>query len=191
VSISTVPRTPVRSVLLMVGAAAGLIALAGCSGGSSPAAPAANQSGGKPAASAVAAGPVPGGTHEFQGVLTVTGATSQSVKFTEPLENLPSCADLAQTGEQGTWSIPDPGSDTFDLGINATPYKGPGTYTAMSTFTNSTWLVADNQQWDPVSASVASVTVKSDGSGSASVTDLQNEYTPGPNVTSTETWTCS
>jgi hypothetical protein len=192
VLIRTATRTPVRSALAVAGAAAGLLVLAGCSGGSSPAASAAGQSGaGAATTAAAAAGAGSGGVHQFQGVLTVTGATSQSAKFTEPLEELPSCADLAQSGEQGTWSIPSSDSSTFTFGINAAPYKGPGTYTAMSTFSNSTWLTAAGQEWEPVAASTGSLTVKADGSGSFTFTDLQNDYTPGPAASGTVTWTCS
>jgi hypothetical protein len=167
------------------------MALAACSGGSSPAAPVAGQSGAPLITAPAAAGGSAGGTHEFQGVLTVTGAYKQTLKFTEPLENLQPCNVLAQSGEQGTWSLPSPPETTFSLGINVEPYKGAGTYTDLSAMQNSTWLDADNQEWDPVSATVAKVTVNSDGSGSATFTDLENEYSPGISVSGTETWTCS
>jgi hypothetical protein len=116
------------------------------------------------------------------------------MNFTESLEFLPSCSVLAQGGEQGTWSIPQPTSEqTFALNWNVTPYTGPGTFTDPTLFQDSVWVYAPYQgstdQFNQISGSVLSITVKSDGSGSATFSNLQDG--DGLALSGSETWTCS
>lgn len=110
------------------------------------------------------------------------------------LTDLPSCSSLAQNGAgDQTWSLPSSDSETSYLNWNVQPYTGPGTYTDPSVFENSVELDAPYQgtvdEFDQVSASVLSVTVNSDGSGSPTFQHLQDgDQLP---VNGSETWTCS
>jgi len=136
--------------------------------------------------------PAAGGTHEFTATLTVTGAVTKTVNFTQGLPNLPPCATLAKTGFSGaTWSIPQANSAAEMLNWNVDPYNGPGTYSDVSTYHNSVALTdqASGTEYDPVDASVMSVIVKADGSGSATFKNLQDS--DGNAVSGSETWTCS
>jgi hypothetical protein len=133
---------------------------------------------------------LPTSAHEFSGTLSVSGATTQTATFTETLENLPACSVLAKTGADGTWSIPQPDSNTFSLNWNISPYSGPGTFTNPSDFQDSVELDAAGQEFDPVASSTLLITVNADGSGSAKFSNLQNQYTQAA-VNGTETWTCS
>jgi len=183
--------------LVLVGAA---LLVAAC-GSSATSAPATNGSNGATATnSASSAGQVAnptiaavaGGSHEFSATLTVSGALTKTVNFTQGLANLPPCATLAKTGFAGaTWSIPLPNSAAETLNWNVTPYNGPGTYSDASTYENSVELTdqASGTEYDPVDASVMSVIVKVDGSGSATFQNLED--TDGNAVNGSETWTCS
>ncbi len=78
----------------------------------------------------------------------------------------------------------------FKLNWNVSPYKGPGTYADPSTYQGSVELDASNgDEYDPVTASVLSLTVKADGSGSATFKNLEDQYTNAA-VSGSETWTC-
>jgi hypothetical protein len=134
-------------------------------------------------------GAVSAGTHEFDATLQVSGAVMQSLNFSQPLTDMPACSALAQSGFQGTWSIPQPNSTTFFLTWNVTPYTGPGTYADVSTYQGSVELDANGVEFDALPESVLSVTVKADGSGSATFQNLQDEYT-GNSVDGSETWVC-
>jgi hypothetical protein len=134
-------------------------------------------------------GAVSGGAHEFDATLQVTGAVTQSLNFSQALTDLPACSALAQSGFQGTWSIPQPNSTTFSLTWNVTPYMGPGTYTDASTYEGSVELDANGVEFDALPESVMAVTVNADGSGSATFQNLQDEYT-GNSVDGSETWVC-
>ena len=135
--------------------------------------------------------PASGGSHEFVAKLSVTGAFTQSLDFTEPLTDLPPCSTLAKTGFTGaTWSVPQPNSEDFYLQWNVTPYTGPGTYTDVSTFQDSVEIIGNQGvEYDPVDSSVLSLTIKADGSGSATFKTLTDAYS-GDTVNGTETWTC-
>jgi hypothetical protein len=185
--------TPARRGL--VGGAAGLLLLCATGCGGSTVAPSLTAgtptgSAATPAASTSAAS----GTHEFRATLQVTGTVTQSTSFTMSLTDLPSCSSLAQTGAGSeTWSVPISNSTTFFLNWNVTPYTGPGTFTDPTLFQNSVELDAPYQgtvaEFDQVSGSVLSITVKSDGSGSATFSDLQDALSN--TISGSETWTCS
>ena len=128
------------------------------------------------------------GSHEFKATLQVTGSVTQSLNFTETLSVLPPCSTLAKTGFGGTWSIPQPNTGSVKLNWNVTPYSGPGTFTTKSLFKGSVELDTATDQYSPVAASVLSITVNADGSGSASFQKLKDGY--GGVVSGTETWTC-
>jgi hypothetical protein len=131
------------------------------------------------------------GPHEFKATLTVSGATKQTETFTENLSVLPACSVLAKTGAGGTWSLPAGGSTSFVLNWNVSKgFNGPGTYTDPADFEGSVELDANSEEFDPVPSSVLSVTVKPDGSGSATFQNLQDQYSQAA-VNGTETWTCS
>ena len=134
--------------------------------------------------------PVSGG-HEFVAKLSVTGAFTQSLDFTEPLTDLPPCSTMAKTGATGgTWSVPQPNSEDFYLQWNVTPYTGPGTYTDVSTFQDSVQVIGNQGvEYDPVDSSVLSLTIKADGSGTATFKNLQDTYS-GYAVSGSESWTC-
>lgn len=68
-------------------------------------------------------------------------------------------------------------------------HTGPGADTNQADFQDSEWDAASGQ-FDPVSSSVLSVTVKPDGSGSATLQGLEDQYT-NDMVNSSETWTHS
>jgi hypothetical protein len=92
-----------------------------------------------------------------------------------------------------TWSIPQSNSQTFTLNWNITPYNGPGTYTDATDFQNSVEVDGSYQgtddQFDQVSGTTLSITVNSNGSGSATFSNLQDgDQLP---VAGSETWTCS
>jgi hypothetical protein len=133
--------------------------------------------------------------HEFKATLTVTGAVKRTEKFTENLSVLPKCSVLA-TGslpyQKGRgWSLPAGGSSSFSLNWNVSKgFKGAGTYTNPKDFQDSVEFTAPAGQFDPVSSSVLSVTVKSNGSGKATFKNLQDGYTNAA-VSGNETWTCS
>jgi hypothetical protein len=148
-----------------------------------------NTAGSSSQVSSPTSGAVSGGTHEFNATLQVSGAVTQSLNFSQPLTDLPACSTLAQSGFQGIWSIPEPNSETFYLNWNVTPYTGPGTYADASTYEGSVELDANGVEFDALPASVLSVTVKADGSGSATFQNLQDEYT-GSSVDGSETWVC-
>jgi hypothetical protein len=136
------------------------------------------------------AGPVSGGGHEFVATLKVTGSVTQSVDFTETLSVLPACAVLAQTGFGGKWSIPQPmTSRALALNWNITPYGGPGTFTKRTSFGGSVELDTTTDQFTPVAASVLSITVNPDASGSATFSKLKDGL--GATVSGSETWTCN
>lgn len=85
---------------------------------------------------------------------------------------------LAKTGIQGTWSIPQPSaSRTLVLNWNITPYNRPGTFTKRAAFAGSVELDAPQGQFTPVAASVLSITVNPDGSGTATFSELKDGYT--------------
>jgi hypothetical protein len=183
---------------LVIGAGTALLlCIAACGGASSNApatsAPAQGTVTSAPATSAPAS-TASGGAHEFKGTLTVTGTVSQSTTFTQSLTYLPSCADLAKDGMSGqTWSIPQPSSQTFYLNWNVSPYTGPGTFTDPTLFEDSVEVDAPYQgttdEFDQVDGTTLSITVNSDGSGSATFQNLQDgDQLP---VSGTETWTCS
>jgi len=143
------------------------------------------------AASPTSAPAAGGGTHQFKATLTVTGAVKKTVDFTQPLTALPPCATLAQTGFSGTWSIPQPNSSDFKLNWNVDGYKGPGTYADASAYDNSVEFDgASGEEFDQVDASVLSVTINADGSGTATFQKLQDQMMD-KSVNGTETWTCS
>ena len=134
-------------------------------------------------------GPLAGGGREFSATLKVTGSVTQSVDFTETLALLPACSVLAQTGFNGTWSIPQPSvSRALVLNWNITPYSGPGTFTKRAAFAGSVEFDTATDQFTPVPASVLSITVNSDGSGSATFSKLNDGL--GGTVSGSETWTC-
>lgn len=186
-----------RFRLILVGAAL-LVAACGSSATSVPATNGSNQAGATNAAGSTSQAanpttvPVADGTHEFTATLTVTGAVAKTVNFTQGLPYLPPCATLAKTGFTGaTWSIPQGNSAAEMLNWNVSPYNGPGTYSDVSTYENSVELTdqASGTEYDPVDASVMSITVNADGSGSATFKNLQD--TDGNAVNGSETWTCS
>jgi hypothetical protein len=175
---------------LIAGAGALVLLCTAACGAASSTAPAT----GTPAQGAATATPASSGSHEFKGTLTVTGTVSQSLNFTQDLSVLPSCSDLAATGMAGqTWSIPQPSSQAFSLNWNITPYSGPGTFTDPSLFQDSVDLNVPYQgsddQFDQVDGTTLSITVSSDGSGSATFQNLQDGDQLPEN--GTETWTCS
>lgn len=140
-------------------------------------------------------GAVSGGTHQFLGTLSVTGAVTQSASFTQNISGRPACAAFAQSGiNAGThpsvWYLPDNSGSSFLLTWDVLTYAGPGTYTDESTFTVS--LAAGGLEFVPLTAtsSTLSVTVKADGSGSATFANLQDQVTKAA-VSGSETWTCS
>ena len=177
----------------MGGAGALLLLCASACGASSVASSSSGAAAGG-AVSSAASTAAASGSHEFTATLKVTGTVTQSSTFTETLEFLPACSTLASTGESGTWSIPiDTSEDTFSLNWNITPYTGPGTYTDPNSFQDSVEVDAPYQgttdEFDQVSGTSLSITVKSDGSGSASFSNLQDgDQLP---VSGSETWTCS
>ena len=180
--------TRVRRVLLGAAAALFIVGAAAC--GSSSAGSLSGPSSLSSALSSAASS----GTHEFSASLSATGTVTQSTTFTETLEFLPSCSTLAKSGESGTWSIPQSLTNTsFTLNWNVTPYTGPGTYTDPKAFQDSVELDAPYQgssdAFDQVSGTSLSITVNSDGSGSAKFTNLQDN--DGLDESGTETWTCS
>jgi hypothetical protein len=98
--------------LILVGAAL-LVAACSSSATSVPATNGSNQASATNAAASTSQGANPttaavaSGTHEFTAILTVTGAVTKTVNFTQGLPYLPPCATLAKTGFTGaTWSIP-------------------------------------------------------------------------------------
>ena len=134
-------------------------------------------------------GPVSGGSHQFDATLKVTGSVTQSADFTETLSLLPACSVLARTGFGGTWSIPQPSiSRALVLNWNITPYSGPGTFTKRTAFASSVEFDTATDQFTPVAASVLSITVNADGSGSATFSKLKDGL--GGTVNGSETWTC-
>jgi hypothetical protein len=130
-----------------------------------------------------------GGSHEFTATLQVTGSVTQSANFTETLSVLPPCSTLAKTGFGGTWSIPQPNTGSVKLNWNVTPYTGPGTFATKSQFKGSVELDTATDQYSTVPATVLSITVNADGSGSATFQKLKDGY--GGVVSGSETWTCS
>lgn len=190
---SASPALLLRQCAAVVLTSACIVSLAAC-GSSSQATVAATEAGSSQSA---ASGEVSGGNptnppadqHEFQATLEITGAEQQSLTFTESLSVLPACSVLAVTGAQGTWSVPQPSSQTFLLNWNITPYKGPGTYTAKTAFQGSVEVDTPKDQFTPVPKSVLSITVKADGSGSATFQNLQDST--GAAIKGSETWTCS
>lgn len=135
-------------------------------------------------------GPVTGGGHQFVATLKVTGSVNQSIDFTETLSVLPACSVLAKTGFGGTWSIPQPStSRALVLNWNITPYSGPGTFTKRAAFAGSVGFDTATDQFTPVAASVLSITVNPDGSGSATFSKLKDGL--GGTVDGSETWACS
>jgi len=167
------------------------MAVVSACGSSSTATASANAAAPSSQALSPTSGGLSGGAHEFTATLQVTGAVTQTLNFTQSLSVLPACSVLAQSGFSGTWSIPQPNSTAFVLNWNVTPYTGAGTYADASTYQGSVELDANQgEEFDPVAASVMSVTVKADGSGSATFQNLQDEYT-GASVSGSETWTCS
>ncbi|MFI5461516.1 MAG: hypothetical protein ACHRXM_39490 [Isosphaerales bacterium] len=157
--------------------------------GAAPATTAPGGAGSSNAALGPTSGPVSGGGHEFVATLKVTGSITQSVDFTETLSVLPACSILAQTGFTGTWSIPEPSiSRALVLNWNVTPYSGPGTFTKRAVFAGSVELDTATDQFTPVAASVLSITVNPDGSGSATFSKLKDGL--GASVNGSETWTC-
>ncbi|MGD0409793.1 MAG: hypothetical protein ABSB34_12495 [Candidatus Limnocylindrales bacterium] len=158
--------------------------------GAAPAATAPGGAGSSNAAPGATSGPVSGGGREFVTTLKVTGSVTQSVDFTETLALLPACSVLAQTGFGGTWSIPQSlTSSALVLSWNIKPYSGPGTFTKRAAFAGSVELDTTTDQFTPVAASVLSITVNPDGSGSATFSKLKDGL--GGTVSGSETWTCS
>lgn len=178
-----------------------IVAVSACGSSSATTGPAANPTSAAnatnaPVATSQAAGPTTapaagGGTRQFKATLTVTGAVTKKVDFTQPLTALPPCATLAQAGFSGTWSIPQPNTNDFKLNWNVDGYKGPGTYADASAYDNSVEFDgAGGEEFDQVDASVLSITVNADGSGTATFQNLQDQMMD-KSVNGTETWTCS
>jgi hypothetical protein len=134
---------------------------------------------------------VSGGSHQFTATLTVRGAVSFTLTFTQPLSVLPACPEIAKTGFTGkTWSIPQPNTQNSKLNWNVQPYNGPGTYSDPKTFGNSVELTGPKgDEYDQVDASVLSVTVNGVGAGAATFQNLQDS--DEKSVSGVETWTCS
>jgi hypothetical protein len=126
----------------------------------------------------------------------VTGATTKSESYVEPLERLPSCADLAQSGvgSPATWSVPQGQDQTFYISWNITPYMGPGTYTDPSAFLDSVDIYTSTGQYSPskTSPGTLSITVNADGSGTATFENVPNfNRDPAPSISGKLTWTCT
>lgn len=171
-----------------------LLCASACGASSTPSSSAGAPTGAASSSSAASTAAASGG-HAFTATLKVTGTVTQSATFTEDLSVLPACAVLAKSGMANqTWSIPQPLTDqSFALNWNITPYTGPGTYTDATAFQDSVDLDAPYQgtadEFDQVSGTTLSITVNSNGSGSATFSNLQDgDQLP---VAGSETWTCS
>jgi len=189
--------TDVRRLGLVLAAAVFVAAACGSSTSASTAtngsvsAGSTNAAGAASEAANATTAPVSGGSHQFAATLTVTGAVKFTLTFTQSLSVLPACSSLAQTGfTDKTWSIPQPNTQDSKLNWNVQPYTGPGTYSDVTTFGNSVELTGPKgTEYDQVDASVLSLTVNADGSGSATFKNLQDG--DGKAVNGSETWTCS
>jgi hypothetical protein len=194
-SLVDIPSSARARRRLVGGAGTLLLLCASACGASSTASPSAGAPTGGAASSSAASTAAASGTHEFTATLKVTGTVTQSATFTQSLSILPACAALAKSGMANqTSSIPQSLSNqNFSLNWNITPYNGPGTYTDATDFQDSVDLNAPYQgttdQFDQVSGTTLSITVNSNGSGSATFSNLQDgDQLP---VAGSETWTCS
>jgi len=194
-SLVDIPSSARARRRLVGGAGALLLLCASACGASSTASSSASAPTGGAVSTSAATTAAASGTHEFTATLKVTGAVTQSSTFTESLSILPACAALAKSGMANqTWSIPQSlTNQNFSLNWNITPYNGPGTYTDATDFQDSVEVAASYQgtddQFDQVSGTTLSITVNSNGSGSATFSNLQDgDQLP---ATGSETWTCS
>jgi hypothetical protein len=189
-------QSSARARRRLVGAAGALLLLCASACGASSVA---SSSAGAPNGGAVSSLPevtaAPGGTHQFSATLTVTGAVTKSASFTELIGGRPACAAFAQAGindgsHPSVWYLPNNSDYTFLMTWDILTYHGPATYTDQSTM--SVDLTAGGQQFVVLTptSSTLSVTVKADGSGSATFANLQNQATKAA-VSGSETWTCS
>jgi len=136
---------------------------------------------------------------------SVSGAVSASGGFidTDQGAGALSCADWAEHGGQAPGSpsealqAPDPGDaqvtvDGEDLGFDLAivPYSGPGSYP--STTVAESVSLGSSLSWsnNNTTGATFSAQVNPDGSGSVTITDLNNDSSNGTKENASESWVC-
>jgi hypothetical protein len=162
-----------------------------------------------PSTAAAASGPA-----VLQVTVQLHGAVAASASYVATAKQASSCADLAQNGSEGsskTFAVPGPLAADYDepalpaslrsppvsIGLYVQPYSGPQSYDPTHGMQGAQFLdslttnplAAKQVHYDAMTSSTESVTVNSDGSGSASFegwTDRHGGGTAGGSLH----WTC-
>lgn len=143
----------------------------------------------------------------FHGFMKTTGLILTTLPFTDSLtaKNVASCTQAAAAGDvpaigPNTWAVPTPAPGNpviLDIRTGQGGYHGPGAFPQSTFVQGKGTMVIAQETYDLASPNtIASMTVRSDGSGEVTFTHVpatSNSPTPGRQgaVSGTINWTCS